>query len=267
MAINIAHGEVMKFILLIISSFIFVTSLEAKESAAQKGLRIAREVEKAQSGFKTETSDIEMQLINAYGEKVIRKMNSQTIEGNGSDGDKSLIEFIYPADVKGTKLLTWAHDDKDDDQWLYLPAFKRVKRIASSVKSGSFMGSEFTYEDLGGQSIEKYNFKWIKDDKLDGVKLSVVERIPKESNSGYSKQIVWFDLSKHISHKVEYYDRKSELLKTAIFKEPKKVGKYWRSMHVEMSNHQTRKKSILIWSNRELGKSLKSSNFNASRLK
>ena len=105
-----------------------------------------------------------LELINAHGDVTKRKMVMEVLEGT-DDGDKSRSVFEWPADVKGTKLLTWTHKKGDDDRWLYLPAVKRVKRISSSNKSGSFMGSEFAYEDFSSQEVEKYTYKLLDEPK------------------------------------------------------------------------------------------------------
>lgn len=218
------------------------------------------------SGFLGESSDMEMLLINAHGDKVERKMKSKVKETK-SDGDKSIITFMWPADVKGTKMLTWTHKKGNDDQWLYLPALKRVKRITSRNKTGSFMGSEFSYEDLGSQEVEKYTYKFMKDDQLNKRPVSVIERVSTDKNSGYSKQIVYMDNEYQNATKIEYFDRKGELLKIALFTEFTKHGKFWRAHKIDMKNVQTKKQSILSWKNRKLNQKFSDSKFNQNRLK
>ena len=131
-----------------------VLSGTALADAKKAGLEIALKNDVANQGFKSESSVMEMKLINAYGDVTTRRMLSQVLEGT-NEGDLSLATFEWPADVKGTKMLTHTMKSTDDKQWLYLPAIKRVKRISSRNKSGSFMGSEFSYEDLGSQEVEK----------------------------------------------------------------------------------------------------------------
>ena len=209
---------------------------------------------------------MEMVLISAHGEQVNRRMSSKAMEVKG-DGDKSIITFLWPADVKGSKMLTHTHKKDDDDQWLYLPALKRVKRISSSSKTGSFMGSEFSYEDLSSQEVEKYNFKWIRDEKIKGEDHWVVERYPKDKNSGYKKQVIWMSKKTLQANKIEYYDRKDELLKTAVFSGYKKIKKWWRPGSIKMVNHQTKKSSIMNWKDRKLGLNFTSKDFHKHSLK
>lgn len=240
------------------------------EAPTVKGLRIAKEAEQKNNGFIGEVSDLEMILIDAYGSKITRKMQGKVLE-IADDGDKSLNIFLNPKDVKGTKMLTWSHKTKDDKQWLYLPSLRRVKKISSKNKSSSFMGSEFSYEDIGSQEVEKYTFKYIKLGKsAKGEEVHIIERVPK-SKSGYSKQIVQLS-TKHLNAVyIEYYDRKNELLKVADvqdFKVYKVKGKsIHRASRIHMKNLQTRKESIFQWTNRKLGVKLKKSKFTKRAMK
>jgi outer membrane lipoprotein-sorting protein len=235
------------------------------QSAEQRGTEIAKKSDAANEGFKSEMATLEMTLVNAHGDRTTRKMRSQAIEVAG-DGDRSRIEFEWPADVKGTRMLTWTHKKGDDDQWLFLPAINRVKRISSGSKSGSFMGSEFAYEDLGSQEIEKYKWKYLGDEAIGGRKTAKLERTPVDERSGYSKQILWMDYEYQNPLKIEYYDRKGELLKTATFDGYQKLGKFYRPGKLSMINHQTKKSSVLTFSGRKLGEALKDKDFESDSL-
>ena len=232
---------------------------------AKKGYDIAVKVSKANDGFKGEQSTMQMILINAYGDKIIRKMKSKTKE-IAADGDKSIIEFISPADVRKTRLLTWAHKKKDDSQWLYLPKSKKIKRISSRSKSGAFMGSEFSYEDLGSQEVEKFKHKFVKDSKFKGRDVWITERVPVDPESGYSKQVSIVDKKMLVALKIEYYDRKGELLKIGSFGKFKKYGKFWRAGTLRMKNIQTKKESVLLWKNRKLNKSFSDAEFTSAKI-
>jgi len=178
-----------------------------------------------------------------------------------------LTVFHTPRDVRGTALLTYSHTTKPDEQWLYLPALRRVKRIASNNKSGPFMGSEFAYEDLSSQEIEKYKYKYIKDDKVDGLDCFLIERYPVDKNSGYTKQQVWLDKDEYRPRKVDYYDRKGQLLKTFTPSEYKQyLAKFWRAHKMNMLNHQTGKSTDLVWSNFKFKTGLKDGDFTRTRL-
>ena len=232
---------------------------------AQEGLAIALKNDQANQGFGTDQSIMEMVLINAHGDKTTRRMLSETLEGK-DEGDKSVATFQWPADVKGTKMLTHTKKVGDDQQWLFLPAIKRVKRISSKNKSGSFMGSEFSYEDLGSQEVEKFTYSLIGDATHDGRSVWHMTRIPKDKRSGYSKQVVWVDKEYHSPLKMEYYDRKGDLLKTATFRNYSQFGTLWRVGEIHMHNAQTQKQSIITWKKRKVGVELDTDIFDSSLL-
>jgi hypothetical protein len=236
----------------------------AGDSAAKRGLAIAKKMDKANSGYKGEYTKVEMLLVNARGDEITRKLEGRAMETK-SDGDRSIIQFNWPADVKGTRLLTWTHKKGHDDQWMYLPAVNRTKRISSRNKSGSFMGSEFSYEDLGSQEVEKYEWKYLGDETLGGTKTWKLSRTPTEKRSGYSKQVLWVDTEILNPIKIKYYDRKGDLLKTAKFAYAK-YGDFHRAKSIAMKNHQTRKRSVLTWQTRKVGKSYSSEDFESDSL-
>ncbi len=209
-----------------------------------------------------------MILKNKHGQESIRKIRIKTLEVEG-DGDKSLTIFDNPRDVKGTAFLNFTHKVGDDDQWLYLPALKRVKRISSRNKSGSFMGSEFSYEDIASQEVEKYTYKWIRDEVYDGRECFVIERYPVDKkNSGYTRLVTWIDKSEYRALKVDYYDRKKSLLKTLTIKEYKQyLNKYWRAEEMNMVNYQNRKSTKLVWSDYKFQTGLTDRDFTKSSLK
>ena len=227
---------------------------------------VAIKADKVTDGFISSKAKMTMTLINARGQKIVRQIDSKTLEGK--NGDKSLMTFLTPADVKGTKMLTHEHINKDDDQWMYLPALKRVKRIASRNKSGSFMGSEFSYEDTANSSWKKYTYKDdLEEVVFNGIKCYKGTRVPKDKNSGYTKQVTWIDIKNLLIQKVEYFDRKKEHLKTAIFTEYKKIGGIWRMSKIKMTNHQNAKSTILSWSDDKIKVGLKDKDFSKRKLK
>jgi len=237
---------------------------------ADKGLAIFSELEKRNDGFADITANMKMILRNKQGEVSERELRVKTLEVQG-DGDKTLTIFDTPADVKGTALLTFAHKTEDDDQWLYLPAIKRVKRISSRKKSGPFMGSEFSYEDLGSQEVEKYTYNYLNDEDCGAAQqltCFVVERFPVDKDSGYKRQVVWVDQNEYRIQKIDYYDRKNDLLKTLTFDEYNKyIEKYWRAGEMDMVNHQTGKSTDLKWTDYQFQTGLSDKDFSQNSLK
>ena len=236
------------------------------ESAEEKGLAIAIEADLRDQGWADSQVQMEMVLRNAKGNESKRQLRLKTLEVN-DDGDKSLTIFDTPADIKGTGLLSFSNKQGDDDQWLYLPALKRVKRIASKNKSGPFVGSEFAFEDLSSQEIEKYTYLWLRDETFEGQETFVIQRRPVDKNSGYTRQEVWIDQVYYRSLKVDYYDRKQSLLKTLRSIGYKQyVNKYWRPEKMEMLNHQNGKSTDLLWNEYRFSTGLTEKDFNRNSL-
>jgi len=233
----------------------------------QKGLDISIEAKKRDIGWQDNTADMLMLLRNKQGQESIREIKMKSLEVK-NDGDKSLTIFNKPRDVKGTAFLSFSHPVKADDQWLFLPALKRVKRISSRNKSGPFMGSEFAFEDLSSFEVEKYTYKFLAEEQLNGVNTFKVEQYPVDENSGYTRRIVWLDTSEYRVQKVDFYDRKNSLLKTLTFSDYKQyLAKYWRADKQEMVNHQNGKSTELKWSNFDFKTGLSESDFNRNSLK
>lgn len=237
------------------------------ETPEEKGLAIALEADKRDTGWVDNTADLLMTLRNAQGQESIREIRIKTLEVSG-DGDKSLSIFDTPNDVKGTAFLSFTHALTPDDQWLYLPALKRVKRISSSNKSGPFMGSEFAYEDISSTEVEKYTYKWLRDETLNDHETFVIERFPQYKHSGYTRQIVWLDKTMYQPVKVEFYDRKDTLLKTLTLKGyAQYLDTFWRVHAMEMINHQSKKSTTLVWENYQFKSGLTDRDFNKNALK
>jgi len=254
--------------------FSLVLALTNAQAIAQtpeeKGLQIAQEADKRDNGWGDTTANMKMLLINRQGQTSERQIRTKTLEVMG-DGDKSVSIFDKPKDVRGTAFLTFSHIEGADDQWLYLPALKRVKRISSRNKSGPFMGSEFAYEDLSSQEVAKYSYQYLKDETCgpnNSLDCFVTERVPKDEFSGYTKQITWIDKEAYRAQKIDFYDRKGALLKTLTLSDYQQyLNQYWRAHKMEMVNHITGKKSVLTWTDYQFKTGLKDSDFNKSKLK
>ncbi len=237
----------MKKFLLLLLLLGTVPHVCSAESAEEKGLAIAVEADQRDVGWGDSTAEMKMILRNRQGEVSERALRVRTLEVEG-DGDKSLIIFDFPADVKGTAFLSYTHATEPDDQWLFLPALKRVKRISSANKSGPFMGSEFAYEDISSQEVEKYSYRYVNDESVDGQQAYVLDRFPQYKHSGYSKQKVWIDKEHYRVLKVEYYDRKGAHMKSLSLTDYRQyLSKYWRAQQMHMVNHQNGKSTTLLW--------------------
>ncbi|MVF10626.1 outer membrane lipoprotein-sorting protein [Ketobacter sp. MCCC 1A13808] len=250
------------------AAMILIAGSVQAETPEEKGYAIFNEAEVRGDGYVDSQSDMVMILKNKQEATSEREMSVKGMEGSGDEGDKTLMVFLTPRDQKGTALLTHQHDGRDDDQWLYLPALKRVKKIASSKKSGPFMGSEFSFEDIGGQSLEDYTYKYLKDEKYDGQDCFVVESYPKDKNSGYTRVVTWVDKEHYRTLKAEFYDRKNSHLKTMTSSGFKLyLDKFWRPDELLMVNHQTGRSTVLQQKNTKFDTGLSDSDFNKNSLK
>ena len=252
---------------LILLLSITVPAAGLAQSPEQKGLEIAQAAKAYDKGFTDFTANMVMTLKNKSGQTSTRLIRIRTLEVEG-DGDKSLSIFDEPADVKGTKMLTYSHGLEPDDQWLYLPALKKVKRISSRNKSGPFMGSTFAFEDLGSQEVEKYTYKYLRNEPCGEMNCYVMERYPAYKFSGYTRQVAWLDTGGYRVVKVEYYDRKKSLLKTLVASDFQQyLGHYWRPGLMDMVNHQTGKSTLLEWKDYEFKTGLTDRDFRSQTLK
>ncbi len=242
-------------------------SFAAEVTSEQKGLEIMQEVDKRDLGWGDMATDMKMILKNKNGDEHVRDLKMTSLEMQ-DDGDKSLSIFDSPKDVKGTAFLSFTHALEADEQWLYLPALKRVKRISSSNKSGPFLGSEFAFEDLTSFELKKYKYNYLRDEVIDGIDCFVIETLPQYEHSGYARSLVWVDKERYIPIRIDYYDRKNALLKTQTFSDYQQyLGQYWRAGTSLMENHLTGKSTILLWENYTFRTGLTERNFDQSTLK
>lgn len=248
-----------------------------KDAAAatpeEKGLAIAIEADKRDLGFGDFTTSGEMVLRDKQGKesrRVFRSLTKERLDPNL--GDLGVIVFAKPRDIRGTALLTHANiEPKDDDQWIFLPAVKRVKRISSSNRTGKFVSSEFSYEDLGSQEIGDYAYKWLRDEPCPtapALTCFVSESFPKNKKSGYSKRLSWIDTAEYRIQTIQFFNRRGDLEKQLTFSGyAQYLGKYWRAAKMNMINKQTGKSTDLLWTNYKFGTGLAEGDFDANRLK
>ncbi|MDH3759752.1 MAG: outer membrane lipoprotein-sorting protein [Gammaproteobacteria bacterium] len=237
------------------------------QSPEEKGLEVAMAAKAYDKGFTDFTANMVMTLKNKSGQTSKRLIRIRTLEVEG-DGDKSLSIFDEPADVKGTKMLTYSHGLEPDDQWLYLPALKKVKRISSRNKSGPFMGSTYAFEDLGSQEVEKYTYKYLREEPCGELTCYVIERYPAYKFSGYTRQVAWIDTEGYRLVRAEFYDRKKSLLKTLTSSNFQQyLGHYWRPGQMDMVNHQNGKSTLLEWTDYRFKTGLGDGDFRSQTLK
>ena len=210
------------------------------------------------------TSDATFTLINKSGQERVRKtFGTSKLQANGVDNMR-MTRFLSPSDVKGTVSLLVENSNKDDDIWIYLPALKKVRRLVSSNKKDSFVGTDFSYGDVIGHKPAEWNHKILKDDTCDGKPCWVTESIPKnddvKANSGYSKRTSWVLKENFVAVKAEFYDEGGQLSKTSKFFDIQLVDKErnkWQPMRLEATNIQSGHKTVIQFENFKANQNVK----------
>ena len=212
-------------------------------------------------------SEMELTLIKKNGDKRERKVVSWSID-EGKD-KKTLMFFTYPGDVNGTGFLTWDYDDinKDDDKWLYLPAMKKTRRISgSSSKTDYFMGTDFTYNDMGSRNIDEDTHTLIREEERDGQQCWVIESVPVDKREIYSRKVTWIRQDCCVAVYVEFYDKLDKLHRKLTISDIKQVQGYWTKSHMEMQNVQTGHSTVIVMKNPQYDLKVDKSMFTVAKL-
>ncbi|OFY61217.1 MAG: hypothetical protein A2Y71_04175 [Bacteroidetes bacterium RBG_13_42_15] len=212
----------------------------------------AREIsEKASDAIDMKSLEMSstLKIIDNKGRERIRQMVTAIRELEGIV--KTIVRFTAPADVKGTAMLINDYEDKADDMWIYLPALRKTRRIVSSGKGKSFMGSEFSNADMSKPNLDDFEYKILSAEIYEGKECWKIETICKneeiEDENGYSKRISWIEKGTYLVHKMEFYDLDGELHKVQILSNYKKQpgGKYF-AHYMEKKNVQNGRKSVIV---------------------
>lgn len=234
------------------------------ETAEEKGYRIAQAASERGRGYQSSVTTGEMVLKDRQGVTSVRRFRTMALEVKGK-GDRYIFVFELPRDIAGTAVLTHTHRNKQNDQWLYLPELKRVKRISSGAKTSPFAGSEFSYEDLSAPGLDRFSYRWLRDEACPGQKklaCHVIDRFPKDRSSGYARETVWMDRDKYRIFRVDFFSRGNTHIKTLIAGTYRLYEKkFWLADTVTMTNLRNGKSSTMTWSNRDFSVNLKVNNF------
>ena len=221
----------------------------------------------------SQINDMIMVLIDKNKKQRVRELKSYT-KDKGEDTQKILF-FLSPADVKNTAFLTYDYDDskKDDDQWLYLPALKKTKRIPTSDKSSSFMGSDFTYSDMTRRNLEDYDYKLLKTSKVRGNRVWIIEATPRTTEvideTGYKKSILFVRQDNFVVVRAIHFLEKGKKKKYLDIKKLKKINGIWVTEEMTMTlklAKTTLHKTIIKNSNIEINTPIEDRMFTVRRL-
>ncbi len=211
-------------------------------------------------------SELTMTLIDSRGRERVRRLKQLSASFTGID--KKIMEFSGPADVKGTAFMNWSYTDnsRSDDQWIYLPALNRVRRISSDGKGDSFMGSDFSYDDLGARHPNQDNHSILKEEKVNGEDCFVIESASKQKNDTYSKTVSWVSKTRDMGVKREFYDKKGNLLKILFVKETKNIDGFEIITSTEMQNIQKNHKTTMQFTNTSINTNVPNDSFSERAL-
>lgn len=185
-----------------------------------------------------------MKLISRGGKERIRELTMLRKDYQEGGQQKYYIYFHQPADVKGTTFMVWKYVDRDDDRWLFIPALRLVRRIAANDKRSSFVGSDFTYEDVSGREPEEDQYSLLREERYADSDCFVIKSVPKNPRSAdYSYKLSWIDKARFLPLREEYYNKRGELYKVFTADEVRRVQGFWtitkRTMKNVRSGHRT----------------------------
>lgn len=264
------------FLILVLLSFPAMSVFSSSD--AEKGRALAIKLDQRDEGFRSSNARLTMIIKNRNGGSTSRKLQLKVLE-NTAEGNLSLMEFDFPADIRGTALLTHPKQASSDDQWLFLPSINRVKRISSRNKSGAFVSSEFAFEDLSDTHVDDFTYVYLgqiscavsltesSQEMPQESTCDELERIPLDKNSGYSKQKLLIDTEFFRVLGIEYFDVRGKLLKRLTAKQFSLFEKeYWRPLRVQMENVQTGKTTELAYEDLVFGLDMTESDFSRVKL-
>ncbi|MBM4204680.1 MAG: outer membrane lipoprotein-sorting protein, partial [Gammaproteobacteria bacterium] len=200
----------MRLLLVLLTGLIWSCGVQAD---AARGREIAALEHAANHGFRDLSVEPQMELTRSNGKSTSRSLRLSQIE-TVAGTVKTLVVFDLPKAIADTALLTWSNVAADDDQWLYLPAIKRMKKIVSKDRSGPFVGSTFAYEDLADYAVDEFRYLFVREEVCESLRCGVIERRPVDPFSGYLRQLVWVDTTDHRIRRIEFFDHRDTLMKT-----------------------------------------------------
>ena len=229
---------------------------------ALTGNELARQMDGRKTPIDSKV-DLLMTLTNKKGKTRTSSLHSI----NKDDGGKQIIWFLSPADDKGVSFLKIEHDDRDDEMRIWLPAFKKIRRISAKKRSDSFMGSDMSYEDLSSRQLDEFNFFLKGQEVYDGISCHLLESLPKEHiRTEYTRHVTWVDSTLLIPLKEESYDKSGQLLKEKYFSYTI-IKEYQILTKVHVTNIQKNHSTTLNFENIELDTGLSDDLFHERYLK
>lgn len=215
-----------------------------------------------------EVARVGIDLVDGNGR--VRRRTTTVSSKLRSGQSARLIRFHTPPDLAGSAILTIDHAERDADQWIYLPAYHVARRVAAANRGDTWMGTDFTYEDITDTKIEQYAYTTRRHEVVAGVRCAVIEAIPVDSRlkeqSAYGRTLYWVDPAESVALRIEYFDRAGRLLKILVNEDLRRHGRYRRwtvtRVHDVIRDHRT----VLTVVERKLDGGLSDDYFTVSHL-
>lgn len=265
---NIKHSIFHIFHISLVAALLIAIPLSAQQPTGREIM----EMFKAQERTKDTSVEFKMTIINARGSQREREV-TQVTKTDENDNRKQLIRFLSPADVAGTGFLSIEYSDRNDDNWLYLPALRKTRRIAGSDKTDSFIGTEFTYEDLDTETLDAYEYRLTGSANIDGIESWVIEAIAtdfkKIKETGYSKRELWISKDHHLVIQTKFYDKDGayvKLFKTSDIRQVPGTDK-WRPFYLSMEEVRKGDRTVLSMTDYKINQGVEDQFFSERYLK
>lgn len=237
-------------------------------------LDIARRVQDRDTGRDSRAS-LRMKLYDRHARVRERALTMVTLRGRGNpgasksapDGDRLLMRFTYPNDIRGTSFLVWEHPDSDDERFLYLPSLARVRRIAGAETQESFVGTDFTYEDIGGRELDEYTYSIVEENaSWSGRPAWRLESRRKDASAEFPRVVSLILKDAFVVVQADIYNRRNEKQKTYTVRRLEQVAGIWTAIDSEMTNALEKTRTELVVEKIDYNVGLKESDFSRREL-
>ncbi len=214
-----------------------------------------------------------LRIYDAKGRERIRQTSMASREFDNGATEKRIIRFLSPAEVKGTGMLIFDYSDRNDDMWIYMPALRKTRRIVSTEKSKSFMGSEFSNADMSAPRLDDFNYTVRGSERIDGAECWIVEAVPVSEEImdevGYDRRLIWVGKEDYVMRRADYYNQDDVLFKHLTATDVKPIdpsGKKFMAMHMEMLNRENGRRSVMTMDKIQYNPNIKEDYFTLSYL-
>jgi hypothetical protein len=262
--------------LVLVFGFLFsidspLSSQDAGHAVPNTPEAVARAVEARDVG-KDSRGEMRMRLYDRQGRVRERVMSIAFLRGNGGTGDRTLVRFTYPNDIRGTSFLVWEHPDGDDERFLFLPALGRVRRIAGQEKQESFVGSDLSYEDIGGRDVADYTYAFAAENAVwtaaDGSKVPAwaLESRAKDAGAEFPRSVSLVLKDRFVSVHADIFNRRNERAKTFDVTRLERVDDIWTALDLVVANERDKTRTELTTTMLHYNLGLKPGDFDRRQL-